>query len=864
MTESNTPHSSQQATALRATPVRLEAALARMNGDQIRFVLRRLAPASRSTRKADMTRDVIAALESPEHVDAALMGLTPFEIAMLQELKRYGGTANGLALAAFAALHGHVAPPHTFRPGSFQWRYARVGASDYLSDLIDGGVLLPLSGNSEWFEYGRGEGRHNLVSADARLLARVSNPPLTPPAPLDLPEAPSGGASAQHPVAVVLRLHGVLQLVGTEGGVRVTKKNEIAKAFLTRLERAAPELAADLWWTLPLLQHLSLVSPPAESAGNVWRLNNEAVNALRRQPLLVQYARIVDAYALMSFPQFEEAWRYDWRIRINDTSAVWRATLEAIAILPAHPVALEAAAHGIWNAALSHVFGDSRSLKATRAPDPADRAVPAALGALLAGPFASVGLLAVTDAPHHAPNQTTYQGTVDAEPAPKVIQKAEGWRWYSLAWNAALGREYLPEDTSTGQDVPGGDRHDASALGHSLLIQPNFEVLAYLDRLDDEAILALACAAVTRIDARTATFTIDRRSFEQALDTGGSLQGILAALAARSPGVPENVETSLRDWASRRERLTLRPAVNLVEYHSRAARDLGARTLNGARPVGERFLMLPTRQVAPPVTVERDYRQPHPVALKFRPDGHVHVKGQPDLAVRAALSKVTKPASKDQLRLDPEAIRSGSLTAAVRTVLMGAAETGFPPELDALLRAWAGSTPQPTVAPASLFRHPDAALLAGFKHVGAALDAKLSPSTYLVKRGKEADLEAALRNLGLDVGNELAVESEALQSVGEGDLLRGLSTRKMRELLEAAVVAGHNVELEYAAELEHWTRHGSYRRSRGKVRKELVRPEAVIYEGSIPYLLGYTVARGTERTVRIGYIDAVAVRAGGR
>lgn len=843
--------------------MREEAILSQMSAEQLKFVLKRLAPGSKATRKADVTRDILAALESPEHIDRALARLQPFEARIMQELKQQGGTANGFILAAAAAIHGYQAPaPRGRRAGN--WYYSNIGVSAYLQDLLDGGILLPASRGAEWFEYGTSEGTQNLVTADSRLLARVGDDRTPPPPQLDLPQAtPLTTLPAPHPAAVVLQLHGVLQLVGAEGGVQVTKKDEVAKPFLKRLERAAPELAKQLQWALPLLRHLRLVGPPIGSS-NVWRLDSAATSALRSQPLTVQYARIVDAHVLMPDSEFLHAWRADWRKRVHDAAAVWRATLEAIALLPRHPVTLTVATNGVWESALARVFGrsEARPLLESAAVklDPA----PAAILSLIGGQFVRLGLLqtgwlqrqgepqasAPADAPRGAVGATDL-AALGADAALRTVQKAPGWSWFEVALygsDASLGAR---ADAPSGTDGP------------ALLVQPNFEILAYLDRLDDAAMLALACASVTRIDAWTATFTIDRRSFEVALETGATAESVLDNLNASSPGVPRNVADSLGDWAARRERLTLTPSVNLIEYHSSAARDLGLRTVSGARPVGETFLALPTWAKVPAGTPERDYDEPPPPTLRFRNDGTMTASGQPDLALRWALASATTAAGKNAFRLNAAAVKAGSVPQAALKALHQAAKGGIPARLDALLRSWSGATPPPALAKASLFRHPDATLLAEFKEVGGALGPKLSPSTYLVEPGKEAALAEALKALGLSVGAELAPESGALKAAGEGDLVRGLSTRKTRELLEAAIEAGHEVELEYANEVESWTAYGSYRRSRGKVRKELVRPESITYAGSTPYLVCYTASRGAERVVRIGYIDAIAVRWGG-
>ena len=107
----------------------------------------------------------------------------------------------------------------------------------------------------------------------------------------------------------------------------------------------------------------------------------------------------------------------------------------------------------------------------------------------------------------------------------------------------------------------------------SLLIQPNFDILVYLDKLTPFALTALSCADCTRVDAQTASYTLSRGSLYRALESGLPLGDLLHLLRDHSMGVPDNVTRSLNDWASRRERLRVQEDVKLLEYATSKERD---------------------------------------------------------------------------------------------------------------------------------------------------------------------------------------------------------------------------------------------------------------------------------------------------
>lgn len=394
-------------------------------------------------------------------------------------------------------------------------------------------------------------------------------------------------------------------------------------------------------------------------------------------------------------------------------------------------------------------------------------------------------------------------------------------------------------------------------------MQPNFEVLAYLDRLSTDALGALACASVTRIDAHTAQLHIDRTSVGRALALGDDVEILVERLRLHAGTVPDNVATTMRDWAARRDRLRVHVDARVLEYANEAERDDALSRLRGARALAERFVLLDPDAPIPATGHAHHYLDPPHPSLTFGHDSAVRIKGDVDLPGRAALHALTTPHRNGQRRIAPEAVRASTRPGEHMEALVARARNQLPPQLHAMMRAWSGASPRPVVATASLFRHPDASAWAEHPDVGPLLGAQIAPTTFLVRPEQQEALRAQLEALGVTPTTALDREPEAPPSAEDGALQTGLSTRKKRELIEAALEAGHELELRYTEERERYDRYGRVRRSKGKARTEVVTPDAVEYAGSIPYLLASASPRGTERIIRIGYIDAIAMRSEG-
>jgi len=106
----------------------------------------------------------------------------------------------------------------------------------------------------------------------------------------------------------------------------------------------------------------------------------------------------------------------------------------------------------------------------------------------------------------------------------------------------------------------------AAADPRCLTLQPNHEILLYLDCADGPAVTTLG--RIAKRDSATGvvqTFRLTRESVYAALEAGMTPGAIEAFLAERSrSGIPPNVAQSLAEWSRKREALVVRTGVALA------------------------------------------------------------------------------------------------------------------------------------------------------------------------------------------------------------------------------------------------------------------------------------------------------------
>ncbi|MGH7149816.1 MAG: hypothetical protein ACREIU_03920, partial [Planctomycetota bacterium] len=125
------------------------------------------------------------------------------------------------------------------------------------------------------------------------------------------------------------------------------------------------------------------------------------------------------------------------------------------------------------------------------------------------------------------------------------------------------------------------------------VVQPNFEVVVDLGAAGPDFLLFCERSARRISSGPTAVYRLEREAACASFDAGETLESFLGTLGRNSAkGIPANVETTVRDWARRRDRLVVRGSARLLEYGSRAHRDAALAAGVRGVAVGERFLLL--------------------------------------------------------------------------------------------------------------------------------------------------------------------------------------------------------------------------------------------------------------------------------
>jgi hypothetical protein len=118
--------------------------------------------------------------------------------------------------------------------------------------------------------------------------------------------------------------------------------------------------------------------------------------------------------------------------------------------------------------------------------------------------------------------------------------------------------------TELGRAVFGAPEVEAaprSGEARFLTVQPNLEVVAYLDSADTRQVCTLSrfAASASRADSPVQTFELRRDCLYRALESGMTLEEVRAFLTKHGKTeLPANVERMLSEWAGRRESLVLR------------------------------------------------------------------------------------------------------------------------------------------------------------------------------------------------------------------------------------------------------------------------------------------------------------------
>ena len=300
------------------------------------------------------------------------------------------------------------------------------------------------------------------------------------------------------------------------------------------------------------------------------------------------------------------------------------------------------------------------------------------------------------------------------------------------------------------------------------VVQPNFELVVYLDRTTPSQLAFLERHAErTSAQQYIAHYRLTRESVYRGLESGATLDELLDGLRRGAHAdLPQNVLVELREWAALRERITLMPREHLLELPDAAARDAVVATKLPGRPVGERYFLL---QHAPAAVWEErlrgtalrrvDYAAQLPQCLSAGEDGVLTLdEGYTDLLIAAQLDQWAERIAPRQWGLTAArvaaAVRAGARLTDLTTFLAQRLHRALPPLLGVALRNWAGRPVAVAVAGVTVLRCEHAETLAAIKAsktLRRYIRGELAPDVLLIDTAQLAEFEAHLAWAGLRV-----------------------------------------------------------------------------------------------------------------
>ena len=298
-----------------------------------------------------------------------------------------------------------------------------------------------------------------------------------------------------------------------------------------------------------------------------------------------------------------------------------------------------------------------------------------------------------------------------------------------------------------------------ASSGPAWLVQPDFEIMVYLDHVAPMQLSFLErIAERVQIQSHMARYRLTRESIYQALERGVMLDDMLNSLVTGAGvDLPQNVAATLRDWAAQRDKYTLYRYARLLELPTQAARD--AILSNGIQgtPVGERYILVREDNSITRKSIKIDYNLPLPPALKVTEDGHVTIVRQStDVLLKPMLDRWAEPQADGSWQFTPASVASVTKRGGASTLIHMLDERlthDIPPVLAVSLRAWAGERIKTSIGRISVLQFEDAQVTEALRNssrLATYIVGSIGATTLLIKQSNLKKLRTLLAEIGLD------------------------------------------------------------------------------------------------------------------
>jgi hypothetical protein len=314
-----------------------------------------------------------------------------------------------------------------------------------------------------------------------------------------------------------------------------------------------------------------------------------------------------------------------------------------------------------------------------------------------------------------------------------------------------------------------------------LVIQPNFDIVAYLEQADapTAGFLGRIAESGSARSGPVQTFRLTQTSIYEAEEGGLSHAQIVAFLEQHSQReLPANVARSLSDWSGKRESLSLRAGVTVLGFPTKAERD-GYLERHAGMACGERLVLGPAPAnglVRVPGSLVSDHLLNGRHTIELDEQGQISVTQSLDIVQTSRLRRIaqapTSASSRWQLTGDSmrRAAGGGLKPGMVHRWLKDHLARPAPPLIAAAIDSWlkVGSRRPVELADTVLLHVPDqeqAKAIATSARLRPFLIGRVGPGWLVVNKKFRKQLADVLEELGFTLSSELT--HEELRTVDE-------------------------------------------------------------------------------------------------
>ena len=653
--------------------------LSRVGADKLKPMVKIWGGESKM-RKDECIACISAGLADPRKVQSAIARLEPWERNALSLIKRMGGIIrNNTLKVALLASGLHPGRTYGFR-------------DDFIDPLFRRGLILATGGYSpESISENYSSG--GLLYTDERILAQVGFPECLP---LEIqPSQAQGEIHFRRPSAVALDVMGMLQAIENMGGIKITQNGTVRVSDEAKLRKA-------LHWSEKGMDVDGFIFPnpvqawlSAFSYSDMLKKTMDGQLVLKEPPEQFAERSFSEQIRLLleGFLRMSTWWEIPDKSNYFDHEGKGRsqgrmALTIALTALPLKPEAVYSIKD--FELALYNRIGEDFALDfSPRRPY-----------------FYRTESKATQDQELLAWQESTRADWLKQE-YPWLVGAFTTWLYFLGLVEFLVDHGKLTGFRLT--DVGRATFHPELAIVSApeiqlpassqpaWVVQPNFDIIAYLDRVSAPQLAFLERHA-ERIEAHrhTAHYHLTRESVYRGLESGTSIHELISTLQTGSQTeLSQNILVELHEWASLRERIFLRRNAKLIEFPTPQA--LKAHLIQGVTGtiVAEHFLLL---NVEPSTSgwTTINYAQPLLKNLVATETGLIHWKRGPhDLITAAQLNQWADPADDDRWQLTREsvskALKPGRKISELLNLLNLRLKPALPPLLELALRSWAGA-----------------------------------------------------------------------------------------------------------------------------------------------------------------------------